>query len=73
MKPQTPEEMFEAASRRPMQRAATSRRRVGLGDLVYAVTRWFGIRHCAKCHRRKGFLNRITPAWVSRLIPSKVK
>lgn len=35
------------------------RRDIGLGDIVSAVTRFFGIQTCAPCEQRKTFLNTV--------------
>lgn len=35
------------------------RRDIGLGDIVAAVTKFFGIHTCAPCEQRKAFLNTV--------------
>jgi hypothetical protein len=44
-----------------MNAAAAGRRfelrHVGLGELIQRITRWFGVRPCAACHRRARRLN----------------
>jgi hypothetical protein len=41
-------------------RAVRAARRVGLGDVIAAVTRQFGVPECSGCAHRRAALNRIT-------------
>ena len=38
----------------------------GIGDAVAAATSAVGVKPCGGCLRRKRWLNRITPGWMSR-------
>lgn len=42
--------------------------RPGLGDAIASATTKVGIKPCAGCKRRQAWLNRWTPAWLSRLL-----
>lgn len=42
--------------------------RPGLGDAIASATKKVGIKPCAGCKRRQAWLNRWTPAWLSRLL-----
>jgi len=40
----------------------------GIGDAVAAATSAAGIKPCGACKRRQAALNRLTPAWVRRVL-----
>lgn len=40
----------------------------GLGDAIASATKKVGIKPCAGCKKRQAWLNRWTPAWLSRLL-----
>ena len=42
--------------------------KIGIGDLVASFTKLFGFKPCAPCDKRRKYLNKITPKWISNII-----
>jgi len=40
----------------------------GFGELIASVTKFFGAKPCAPCDKRRKYLNKITPSWMSKQI-----
>jgi hypothetical protein len=40
----------------------------GFGEVVASFTKLFGFKTCAPCNKRRHYLNKITPLWISKII-----
>lgn len=40
----------------------------GFGEVVASFTKLFGFKTCAPCNKRRQYLNKITPLWISKII-----
>ena len=40
----------------------------GFGEVVASFTKLFGFKTCAPCNKRRPYLNKITPLWISKII-----
>jgi len=54
--------IFETNNQKPIST------KKGFGEVVASFTKLFGFKTCAPCNKRRQYLNKITPMWISNIL-----